>query len=84
MDCMIYFFPLIKNNKGRRMKQLLFSGLLGLAMLALTGCGEDKKPETPVMKCEAGKCGTAMEKTEVPTQKCTADAKCGEGKCGDN
>ncbi|WP_373030037.1 hypothetical protein [Sulfurovum sp.] len=52
------------------MKQLLFSGLLGLAMLALTGCGEDKKPETPVMKCEAGKCGTAMEKTEVPTQKC--------------
>jgi len=39
------------------MKKLLFSTLLGLALLSLTGCGEDEKPETAVMKCEAGKCG---------------------------
>ncbi|MCO4844788.1 MAG: hypothetical protein KC427_02095 [Sulfurovum sp.] len=65
------------------MKKLLFTVLLGLAMLALTGCGEDEKPETPAMKCEAGKCGTAMEKTAVPPTKPTDDAKCGEGKCGD-
>lgn len=39
------------------MKQLLFSALLGLAILSLTGCGEDKKPEAPAAKCEAGKCG---------------------------
>lgn len=48
------------------MKKLLFSLLLGLALLSLTGCGEDEKPAvkktgTPVMKCEAGKCGAAME-----------------------
>ena len=65
------------------MKKLLFSALLGLALLSLTACGENEKPETAAMKCEAGKCGAAMEKTEVPTQKCTADTKCGEGKCGD-
>lgn len=39
------------------MKHLLFSALLGLAILSLTGCGEDKKPEAPAAKCEAGKCG---------------------------
>ncbi|MEN8728064.1 MAG: hypothetical protein ABF276_08895 [Sulfurovum sp.] len=65
------------------MKKLLFSTLLGLALLSLTGCGEDEKPETAAMKCEAGKCGTAMEKDAAPAEKSTADAKCGEGKCGD-
>ena len=65
------------------MKQLIFSVFLGLALLSLTGCGEDEKAETAAMKCESGKCGTAMEKDAVPTKKCTADAKCGEGKCGD-
>ena len=39
------------------MKKLLFSALLGLAMLSLTGCGEDEKAETAAMKCESGKCG---------------------------
>ena len=65
------------------MKKLLFSTLLGLALLSLTGCGEDEKPETAAMKCEAGKCDTAMEKDATPVEKSTADAKCGEGKCGD-
>ena len=70
------------------MRKLLFSVLLGLSLISLTACGEKEKTETkkattPVMKCEAGKCGDDMEKAEVPVQKCTADAKCGEGKCGD-
>ena len=48
------------------MKKLLFLLLLGLALLSLTGCGEKDKTETkkattPVMKCEAGKCGAVME-----------------------
>ncbi|MBT8349301.1 MAG: hypothetical protein HKP62_07650 [Sulfurovum sp.] len=66
------------------MKQLLFSALLGLALLSLTGCGEDEQPETAAMKCEAGKCGTAMDKDAVAPTKSTVDTKCGEGKCGDN
>lgn len=62
------------------MKNLLFAALLGLALLWLTGCGEDtktetNKSETPIMKCEAGKCGTAMEKDVAPA--------IDEGKCGD-
>ena len=49
------------------MKKLLFSALLGFALLWLTSCGEDTKTETkqsevPVMKCEAGKCGASMDK----------------------
>jgi len=47
--------------------KLLFSALLGFALLSLTGCGEEKKPDTPAMKCEAGKCGAAMEKDATPT-----------------
>lgn len=65
------------------MKKLLFTVLLGLAMLALTGCGEKEKPETPAMKCEAGKCGAAMEKDTVPAKISIAETKCGEGKGGD-
>ena len=65
------------------MKKLLFSTLLGLALLSLAGCGEDEKSETAAMKCEAGKCGTAMKKDAAPAEKSTTDAKCGEGKCGD-
>jgi len=65
------------------MRKLLFSVLLSLSLISLTGCGEDEKAETTAMKCEAGKCGTAMEKDAVPAKKSIADAKCGEGKCGD-
>jgi len=74
------------------MKKILLMGVLYVAMLSLSGCGEEtnkvetKKTETPVaMKCEAGKCGKSMEKVEkntAPAKKCEAGAKCGEGKCG--
>jgi hypothetical protein len=39
------------------MKTILFSTILGLGLFSLTGCGEEQKPQEPVMKCEAGKCG---------------------------
>lgn len=45
------------------MRKLLFWGLLGLALLWLTGCEEKENTNTkPVTKCEVGKCDTAMEK----------------------
>ena len=39
------------------MKNILFLTVIGLALLSFTGCGEEQKPQTPEMKCEAGKCG---------------------------
>lgn len=49
------------------MKKIIFSSLVGLALGILSGCGEEKKPDTTAMKCEAGKCGAAMEKDATPT-----------------
>lgn len=44
------------------MKKLLFSGLLGMALISFTECDEydkteTKKAVTTVMKCEEGKYG---------------------------
>jgi uncharacterized low-complexity protein len=39
------------------MKQIFFSLLLGVALFSLIGCGEEKKSQAPLMKCEPGKCG---------------------------
>jgi len=56
------------------MRKLLLNTVLGLTLLSFAGCTETEKTttkeETAVMKCETGKCGAAMEKTEVPAQKC--------------
>jgi len=64
------------------MKKLLLSTILGLALLSLVGCSEKEetktKTETAVMKCDAGKCGAAMEKTETLPAKSAADGKCGD------
>ena len=58
------------------MLKLLFCALLGLSLFSLTGCGEKENTNTgPMTKCEAGKCDSAMEKSEVPARKCNADAK---------
>ena len=58
------------------MIKLLCGILLSLSLLSLTGCGEkeDTKSET-MTKCEAGKCDTAMQKSETAAQKCNSDAK---------
>lgn len=39
------------------MRPLFLSLMLGLAMFSFSGCGEEKKAQTPAMKCEPGKCG---------------------------
>ncbi|GIT98830.1 hypothetical protein [Sulfurovum sp. TSL1] len=58
------------------MIKLLFGALLSLSLLTLTGCGEKENTSTESMtKCEAGKCDNATQKSEVPAQKCNADAK---------
>ncbi len=83
------------------MKKLLQLGLIvaGAAALSLTtasaNCGSGK--EAPkAMKCQAGKCGSAMQtktmkcqagkcgasKDANSTKKVPAKGKCGQGKCG--
>lgn len=60
------------------MIKLLFWALLGLSLLSLTGCGEKESTNTETMtKCEAGKCDSSMEKSEMPIQKST-DTKDGD------
>jgi len=69
------------------MKKLIFSSLIGLALVAFTGCyGPTADTTAETQKCQAGKCGegkcgTDTKKVETPAKKCQA-GKCGEGKCG--
>jgi len=53
------------------MKKLLFGSLLGLALIAFTGCTDSN--DAKVAKCQSGKCDSAKK----------VDKKCGDGKCGD-
>lgn len=58
------------------MKGLITVSLLTAGMWMLQGCVY--KPAncgTPTMKCQAGKCGTAVKPM-------TEGTKCGTGKCG--
>lgn len=73
----VYIYTIIL--KDIIMLKLLFCVLLGLSLFSLTGCGEKGNKNTGSMtKCESGKCDSAMEKSEVPAQKCNADAKDGD------
>jgi len=59
------------------MKKLLVSSLLGLALIALSGCtnSSDAKADTSAKKCAAsGKCSGDMAKKAV--SKCAAGGKC--------
>ncbi len=58
------------------MKKLLFGSLLGLALIAFTGCTDSKDAE--VAKCQSGKCDSAKGKTH----KCQAGDTAGKSKCG--
>ncbi len=61
------------------MIKLLFWALMSFSLLSLTGCGEKENTNTePMTKCEAGKCDSAMQKSELPAQKCNAGAKDGD------
>lgn len=72
------------------MKKLLMTTCLGLALVAFTGCGEEKpatqgdglihtsKTKCESGKCESGKCSGATKETakKAPTKKCSASGKC--------
>jgi hypothetical protein len=61
------------------MIKLLFGALMGLSLLFFTGC--EKKEDTntePTTKCGAGKCDSAMQKSDAPAQKCNTGAKDGD------
>ncbi len=64
------------------MKKLIFSSLVGLALVAFTGCygpTADKTVETQKCqagKCQAGKCAGAPDKSK----KCGTSSKCGDAK----
>lgn len=57
------------------MKKLIFSSLVGLALVAFTGCttGHDAAP-----KCQSGKCDSAKK---CSTKKCDTTKKCATTKC---
>ncbi len=59
------------------MKNLLFSGLLVISVLSLTGCYESTSSADATVKttkkCGASKCGDAKKEPAM---------KCGAGKCG--
>ena len=71
------------------MKKLIFASILGLGLIAFTGCTTGNNADTG-MKCQAGKCQTGKCKG---AKKCTAGSKCGDakkvakkcqsGKCGE-
>ena len=61
------------------MIKILFGALLGLSLLSLTGCGEKENTESETMtKCEAGKCDSAMQKSEAAAPNGNTDAKDGD------
>jgi len=68
------------------MKKLIFSSLVGLALIAFTGCTTGDEADAG-MKCQAGKCQTGKCKGAPDTVKKCGDAKkvvakCSGGKCG--
>jgi len=61
------------------MKKLIFSSLVGLALVAFTGCTNNNDAE--VTKCQSGKCDGAKKCDAA--KKCDSAKKCdASGKCG--
>ncbi len=62
------------------MKNLIFSSLVGLALLAFTGCTKGNDAEAT--KCQSGKCEGAKkcagDKKSDAAKKCDSSAKCGK------
>jgi hypothetical protein len=60
------------------MKKLIFSSLVGLALVAFTGCTSSSDAEAGAKCSTSGKCAGNKKDTKM---KCAA-GKCGQGKCG--
>jgi len=69
------------------MKKLIFTALVGLAMVAFTGCTTGSDAETSkcqsgkcqtAQKCDAGKCQAGKCKGAPSAKKCAASGKCGK------
>lgn len=68
------------------MKKLIFSSLMGLALITFTGCTNGS--DASASKCQAGKCdGTkkcasaakcSADKAKETAKKCQASGKCGK------
>jgi hypothetical protein len=62
------------------MKKLIFSSLVGLALVAFTGCTNGSDAETE--KCQSGKCDGAQKcDAKTPAKKCDGASSAVE-KCG--
>ncbi len=61
------------------MKKLIFGSLLGLALVAFTGCTDAN--DAKVAKCQSGKCDAAKKMDKSQSAKC-GDAKKASKKCG--
>jgi hypothetical protein len=59
----------------RNMKSLIFSSLLGLALVAFTGCTNGS--DAGASKCQSGKC--SGDKKSSDAKKCQANGKCSSG-----
>lgn len=95
---MLHTYPIIlvivkTKLLGDKMKKLIFTALVGLAMVGFTGCTTGGDAEAGA-KCSAsgkcasskkcassGKCAGDKVKKEV-AKKCSASGKCAGGKCG--
>lgn len=65
------------------MKKLIFSSLVGLALVAFTGCTTGNDAEA-ASKCKSGKCNADKKCQSTgkcatnKAQKCQSDGKCGK------
>jgi hypothetical protein len=75
-----YYNAESKKITGDKMKKLIFTALVGLAMVAFTGCTTGNDAEAGAKCAASGKCASA--KNCKATGKCKASGKCATGdKC---
>ena len=68
------------------MKKLIFSSLVGLALVAFTGCTSSSDAEAGAKCSASGKCASSTkcsaDKVKDTVAKKCAAGKCAAGKCG--
>jgi hypothetical protein len=63
------------------MKKLIFTSILGLALVAFTGCTTSDNANVGEKCSASGKCDSAKKVAKKVAKKCTS-SKCSSGKCG--